>query len=492
MADYTCLNVERNEGLLYYKAKEVDLLSRGDGVRATLQYKPLSIRIIMLINEVKRARGRGVGIATKDRASRLGSRMAPVKLKELKDQLEDLLDYGYIVSKNGLQVYSKKIEAVEKWLRLTSMMKIYSFLGLASYDHKFVMEFSRITALMTKLTQKGVKFIWIDACEESFEKLKTCLTITSLKRHEQNYPTHDLEMATIVFALKILRHYLYGETYEIYMKQKGFKFIFKQGDLTLKQCQWMELFKDYGCIILYDLDKDNIVANALCYKFMGSLAHISINRRSLVQDMHDLGEMRVQFEVDDIEAFLAKSRVKKQKLLGSGMVQETTDKIQMIRQKMLVAQSCQKSYVDHRRKDLEFEYEKVHKIPKQQRFNVENSGWRSKGTMEIQDRSTRDIPDHGCFRERKRKLYNSLENYWKEFQNFKAIKVPTKLYRLIWTIREVRVDYRPNNILLSASRSVHKPMMTPLSASGSAHKLMMTHHVLVGSAHELMTMGECA
>ena len=55
-----------------------------------------------------------------------------------------------------------------------------------------------------------------------------------LKKHEHNYPTHDLEMAAVVFALKIWRHYLYGVTYEIYIDHKSLKYIFQQRDLNLR------------------------------------------------------------------------------------------------------------------------------------------------------------------------------------------------------------------------------------------------------------------
>ena len=68
-----------------------------------------------------------------------------------------------------------------------------------------------------------------------------------LKKHEQNYPTHDLEMAAVVFALKIWRHYLYGVTCEIYTDHKSLKYIFQQRDLNLRQRRWMELLKDYDC-----------------------------------------------------------------------------------------------------------------------------------------------------------------------------------------------------------------------------------------------------
>jgi hypothetical protein len=87
-----------------------------------------------------------------------------------------------------------------------------------------------------------------------------------LKRHEQNYPTHDLEMAAVIFALKIWRHYLYGETCEIYTDHKSLKYIFQQKDLNLRQRRWMELLKDYDYTILYHPGKANVVADALSRK----------------------------------------------------------------------------------------------------------------------------------------------------------------------------------------------------------------------------------
>ena len=71
-----------------------------------------------------------------------------------------------------------------------------------------------------------------------------------LKKHEHNYPTHDLEMAAVVFALKTWRHYLYGVTCEIYTDHKSLKNIFQQRDLNLRQRRWLELLKDYDCSIL--------------------------------------------------------------------------------------------------------------------------------------------------------------------------------------------------------------------------------------------------
>ena len=101
-----------------------------------------------------------------------------------------------------------------------------------------------------------------------------------LKLHENNYPTHDLELATIVFALKIWRHYLYGEKCFIYTDHKSLKYLPSQRELNLRQHRWMELIKDYNCMIDYHPGKANVVADALSRKLMQTLqalnAHLSL------------------------------------------------------------------------------------------------------------------------------------------------------------------------------------------------------------------------
>jgi hypothetical protein len=143
----------------------------------------------------------------------------------------------------------KKIEAVLKWERPMNVAEIRSFLGLAGYYRRFLEGFSTIAFPMTQLTRKEVKFEWSKKCETSFQKLKSRITLAlvlaipkgykgfvvysdasskglgcvlmqhgrvitytsrQLKPHEVNYPVYDLELAAMVFALRILRHYLYG------------------------------------------------------------------------------------------------------------------------------------------------------------------------------------------------------------------------------------------------------------------------------------------
>jgi hypothetical protein len=84
-----------------------------------------------------------------------------------------------------------------------------------------------------------------------------------LRKHEAQYPTHDLELAAIVHALKIWRHYLMGKRCELYMDHKSLKYIFTQSNLNLRQRRWMDLIKDYDLGINYHHGKANVVADAL-------------------------------------------------------------------------------------------------------------------------------------------------------------------------------------------------------------------------------------
>ena len=83
---------------------------------------------------------------------------------------------GHVVSASGVSVYPKKVEAIMSWERPKLVFEICSFLGLAGYYRRFIEDFSRPAAPMTKLTRKEVKFEWNDSCERAFQELKRRLT----------------------------------------------------------------------------------------------------------------------------------------------------------------------------------------------------------------------------------------------------------------------------------------------------------------------------
>ena len=126
----------------------------------------------------------------------------------------------------GYKSCPTKIEAVVNWKPPRSVTEVRSFLGLAGYYRRFIKGFSVIASPLTKLLRNGVKFVWPNKCQNSFEQLKeythasiiglgcvlmqdgkvVAYAFRQLKPHEQNYPTYDLEFASVVFSLKIWRH----------------------------------------------------------------------------------------------------------------------------------------------------------------------------------------------------------------------------------------------------------------------------------------------
>ena len=105
----------------------------------------------------------------------------------------------------------------------------------------------------------------------------------------------------MIFALKIWRHYLYWLTCEIFTDHKSLKYIFQQRDLNLRKRRCLELLKDYDCDILYHPSKANVVADALSRKFSGSLAHISIEKRPLIQELLELVDQGLMIKINRSE-----------------------------------------------------------------------------------------------------------------------------------------------------------------------------------------------
>ena len=113
-----------------------------------------------------------------------------------------------------------------------------------------------------------------------------------LKNHEQNYPTRDLELAVTVFALKIWRHYLYGEQFEVFSDHKNLKYIFTQRDLNMRQRKWMEYLEDYDFTLHYHPSKENVVADAPSRKSRG--VHASVASREW-QMLETVGQFELQY-----------------------------------------------------------------------------------------------------------------------------------------------------------------------------------------------------
>jgi hypothetical protein len=212
---------------------------------------------------------------------------------------------GLVVSNGGIVIGPSKVQDVLNWKAPTNVSKIRSFLGLAVYYRIFIEGFSKLAKPMTALLEKNDKFVWSDKCQANFEELKRRLTTApvltlpdlsksffiycdasrlglgcvlmqeekvvayasrQLRKHELNYPTHDLELVVVVHALKIWRHYLIGHKCNIYTNHKSLKYIFTQSELNLRQCCWLKLIKDYDLEVYYHPGKANVVADTLSRK----------------------------------------------------------------------------------------------------------------------------------------------------------------------------------------------------------------------------------
>ena len=206
---------------------------------------------------------------------------------------------GHVVSVPSVLVDPEKVEVVMSWERPKSIFEIRGFLELAGYYKRFIEDFSRLAAPITRLTQKEVKFEWNNRCEKAFQELKRRLTLApilivpergqrytsyyeaskvglgyvlmksgrvvayssrQLKNHEHNYPKHDMELVAIVLPLKIWFHYLYGEKFEVYSDHKSLRYIFTQQDLNIRQRRWMEFLEDYDFTLHYHPSKAKVVA----------------------------------------------------------------------------------------------------------------------------------------------------------------------------------------------------------------------------------------
>ncbi|GJY53333.1 putative reverse transcriptase domain-containing protein [Tanacetum coccineum] len=167
---------------------------------------------------------------------------------------------GHVIDSRGIHVDPAKIESIKDWASPKTPTEIHQFLGLAGYYRRFIEGFSKIAKSMTKLTQKGIKFDWGEKEENAFQLIKQKLCSApilalpegsedfvvycdashkglgvvlmqrekviayasrQLKVYEKNYTTHDLELGSVVFALKLWRHYLYGTRCTVFTDHKS-------------------------------------------------------------------------------------------------------------------------------------------------------------------------------------------------------------------------------------------------------------------------------
>ncbi|KAH0773846.1 hypothetical protein KY290_010983 [Solanum tuberosum] len=209
--------------------------------------------------------------------------------------LDSIAFLGHIVSNAGIAVDTQKIEVVKTWPRPMTLTEVRSFLGLAGY-------YRRLTSAPVLTLPDGSEgyAVYCDAsgvglgCVLMQHGKVIAYASRQLRKHEKIYPTHDLELAAVVHALKIWRHYLYGVHVDIFKDHKSLQYFFRQEELNLRQHRWLELLKDYDVDILYHPGKANVVIDALSRRSMGSLSYLDIEKRELVRELHQLASLGIK------------------------------------------------------------------------------------------------------------------------------------------------------------------------------------------------------
>ena len=208
---------------------------------------------------------------------------------------------GHFISSEGIVVDLAKINAILEWPTPSNVHEMCSFMGMEGYNQSFLEGLSKISIPITSFLRKGVQFNWTNECEQAFSKLKQCLTTTlilnfpdmdrpfivctdaskdglgailsqdgrviayasrKVRTHEENHATHDLELAEIVHALRLWRHYLVGNKFELKTNHRGLQHIYTQSDLNARQRRWLELLSEYDFHISYIKGTLNKVADA--------------------------------------------------------------------------------------------------------------------------------------------------------------------------------------------------------------------------------------
>jgi ribonuclease HI len=249
------------------------------------------------------------------------------KLSKCDFWLKEIKFLGHTISQAGIAFDPDKVQEMMNWKPPTTVRQIRSFLGLAGYYRRFIPDFSRIVKPIIELLKKEAKFVWGQKCEDAFHALRQHLTTTpvlaqpdnskpfdvycdasstglgcvlmqdnrviayasrALRPHEQNYPTHDLELAAVVHALKMCRHYLMGTHCNIFTDHKSLKYIFTQDDLNMRQRRWLELIKDYDLEVHYHLRKANVVADALSQKLQCNCVRMDSHIDTLCDELRKM------------------------------------------------------------------------------------------------------------------------------------------------------------------------------------------------------------
>ncbi|GJS99074.1 putative reverse transcriptase domain-containing protein, partial [Tanacetum coccineum] len=218
--------------------------------------------------------------------------------------LDSVQFLGHVIDSNGVHVDPAKIEAIKNWAAPTTPTKVRQFLGLAGYYRR---------APILSLPEGSEDFVvYCDASPKGFgavlmqrEKV-IAYASRQLRKNEENYTTHDLELGAVVFALRLWRHYLYGTKCTVFTDHKSLQYILDQNELKMRQRRWIELVSDYDCVIRYHPGKANVVADALSKKDKEPIREENIGAEGFLGKGEPLSFGRLRYPKSVLESHKSK------------------------------------------------------------------------------------------------------------------------------------------------------------------------------------------
>ena len=265
-------------------------------------------------------------------------KLHPDKCEFLRREVQYL---GHIITENGIKPDPSKISAVENFPIPLNVKNVKSFLGLAGYYRKFIMNFSEVVAPITKLLKKNVDFNWTEVQQKSFTKLKNLLTTApilqypdftqkfilttdasgvalgailsqgepgsdlpiayasrTLNKPECNYSTIEKELLAIVWGIQHFRPYLYGRHFTILTDHKPLKWLHNHKDLSSRLLRWRLKLEEYSYKIEYKMGKNNTNADALSrmhmdYYDQNNEVEVNKNPNNIVEDSNNNDKINI-------------------------------------------------------------------------------------------------------------------------------------------------------------------------------------------------------
>ncbi|KAL5775969.1 hypothetical protein ACOSP7_013526 [Xanthoceras sorbifolium] len=237
--------------------------------------------------------------------SKLREHKLYVKKEKCEFCRQEVMFLGHWVSKGKIRMDERKIRAILDWPSPTRVTELRSFLGLANYYRRFIEGYSKRVSVLTDLLRKDCKWVWSDACQTAFEKLKLAVSSEpvlslpdfekpfevhtdasdralggvlvqeghpvafesrKLKDVEQRYSAHEKEMAAVIHCLDTWRHYLLGTKFTVVTDNVANTYFKTQKKLTPKQARWQEYLAEFDFVWVHRPGRENQVADALSRK----------------------------------------------------------------------------------------------------------------------------------------------------------------------------------------------------------------------------------